>query len=158
MFGAERRDGRNSRSLDSASSASRTICSARDDTALVKVRNMSTTVEAISGKQRRPPRWLNITARVLVVVFVLWAGFVGFMWRIMHRSPEEFGRVMMHLPWEVFLVCPFETMWTQARAGTVHIGDAAPDFALTKLDKTGTVRLSDLNKTQPVVMIFGSYT
>lgn len=106
-----------------------------------------------------PPRgWKKITARALVVVLALWLGFVAFMWRVMHRPPEAFARVMMHLPWEVFLICPFETMWTRARAGTVHIGDAAPDFALAKLDKTGTVRLSELNKTQPVVMIFGSYT
>jgi len=76
----------------------------------------------------------------------------------MHRTPEEFGRVMMHLPWEVFLVCPFETMWTRARAGIVHVGDPAPDFSLSKLDKSSTVRLSELNKAQPVVMIFGSYT
>jgi len=117
---------------------------------------MSTAETPSSPKTRR--RWLRITARVLVVVFVLWVGFVGFMWRIMHRSPEGFARVMMHLPWQVFLICPFETLWTQARAGTVHIGDQAPDFSLTKLDKTGTVRLSELNKTQPVVMIFGSYT
>jgi len=107
-------------------------------------------------KHRR--RWMKITARILVMVFVLWLGFVGFMWRIMHRSPEGFARVMMHLPWQVFLICPFETMWTQARAGNVHVGDPAPDFSLTKLDKTGTLRLSEINKTQPVVMIFGSYT
>src|SRR5205809_4468508 len=119
---------------------------------------MGTTPVATSGNPKRRRRWLKITARVLLVVFVLWVGFVGFMWRIMHRSPEEFGRAMMHLPWQVFLICPFETMWTQARAGTVHIGDAAPDFALTKLDKSGNIRLSELNKTQPVVMIFGSYT
>jgi hypothetical protein len=110
----------------------------------------------IALKPRR--RWMKITARILVVVFVLWLGFVGFMWRIMHRSPEGFARVMMHLPWQVFLICPFETLWTQARAGNVHVGDPAPDFSLTKLDKTGTLRLSEINKTQPVVMIFGSYT
>jgi len=117
---------------------------------------MSTAETPSLPKTRR--RWLRITARVLVVVFVLWVGFVGFMWRIMHRAPEGFARVMMHLPWQVFLICPFETLWTQARAGTVHVGDPAPDFSLSKLDKTGTVRLSELNKTQPVVMIFGSYT
>ena len=80
------------------------------------------------------------------------------MWRVMHRSPEDFGRVMMHMPWEVFLVVPFETLWTRARAGTVQVGDQAPDFSLMKLDKSGTVRLSQLNQAQPVVMIFGSYT
>ena len=119
---------------------------------------MATTPTQITGKPKRPRRWLKITARVLLVVFILWAGFVGFMFRIMHRSPEGFARVMMHLPWQVFLICPFETMWTRARAGTIHIGDAAPDFTLTKVDKSGTVQLSELNKTQPVVMIFGSYT
>jgi len=104
------------------------------------------------------PRWLKITARILVVVFVLWLAFVGFMWRIMHRTPEQFASVMKHLPWEVFLVCPFETMWTQARAGHVNVGDTAPDFTLTKVDKSGVVHLAELNQSQPVVLVFGSYT
>jgi len=103
-------------------------------------------------------RWKRITATILVCLFVLWAGFVTFLWRAMHRSPEDFARVMSHMPWEIFLVVPFETLWTRARAGAVQVGDTAPDFSLTKLDKSGTVRLLDLNKTQPVVMIFGSYT
>ena len=37
-------------------------------------------------------------------------------------------------------------------------GDPAPDFTLTKLDKSGTMQLSELSKKQPVVMVFGSYT
>ena len=119
---------------------------------------MSTTPPPVPAIPKPRGRWKEITARVLVVVFVLWIGFVGFMWRAMYRSPEGFARVMSHLPWEVFLVMPFETLWTQARAGTVHVGDPAPDFSLTKLDKTGSIRLAELNKTQPVVMIFGSYT
>jgi peroxiredoxin len=49
-------------------------------------------------------------------------------------------------------------MWTRARAGTVHPGDIAPDFTLTKLDKTGTIHLAELYKLQPVVLVFGSYT
>ncbi len=119
---------------------------------------MSAETVTIPVKSKLRRRWLKITARVLVVVFILWVGFVGFMWRIMHRTPEQFGRVMMHLPWEVFLICPFETMWTRARAGTVQIGDRAPDFTLTTLDKSGTVHLAELNQSQPVVLVFGSYT
>jgi hypothetical protein len=119
---------------------------------------MSTQATAVPVPSKPRRRWLRITARVLVVVFILWLGFVGFMFRIMHRPPEAFASVMMHLPWQVFLICPFETLWTQARAGTVHVGDPAPDFTLTKLDKSGTVHLSELNQKQPVVMIFGSYT
>jgi len=111
---------------------------------------------AISAKPRG--RWKKITASVLVVVFVLWLGFVGFIWQAMHRPPEAFARVMSHLPWQVFLILPFETLWTRARAGTLNPGDTVPDFSLLKLDKSERIRLSDLSKTQPVVMIFGSYT
>ena len=116
----------------------------------------NTAVSVAPVKLRR--RWIKTTTRVLLVVLVLWAVFVGSMWGIMHRPPEAFARVMMHLPWEVFLVCPFETMWTHARAGTVQVGDPAPDFTLTKLDKTGNIHLAELDKGQPVVLIFGSYT
>ena len=40
----------------------------------------------------------------------------------------------------------------------VNVGDAAPDFTLTKVDKSGAVHLAELNQTQPVVLVFGSYT
>jgi hypothetical protein len=117
------------------------------------------TLPAISpAPARKRGRWTKITATVLAGVFVLWLAFVSFMWRIMHRGPEDFARVMSHMPWQVFLVVPFETLWTRARAGHLHTGDPAPDFALTKLDKSETVRLSDINAKQPVVLIFGSYT
>ena len=120
---------------------------------------MSATENATTVPAKVPRgRWLRITAISLCVTFVLWLGFADYIWRAMHRTPEEFGRVMMHMPWEVFLIVPFETMWTRARAGSVNVGDAAPDFTLTKLDKTGSIQLSELNHTQPVVMIFGSYT
>jgi hypothetical protein len=116
---------------------------------------MTTATETLLKPRRR---WKKITATILAVVFVLWIGFVGFIWRAMHKPPEDFARVMSHMPWQVFLILPFETLWTCARAGTLTPGDTAPDFALMKLDKTERVRLSDLNQKQPVVMVFGSYT
>ncbi len=119
---------------------------------------MSTVATASPALPEKRRRWIAITASVLATVFVLWLVFVGFMWRIMHRAPEDFARVMSHMPWEVFLVVPFETLWTRARAGHLQIGDPAPDFLLSKLDKSETVRLSEINAKQPVVMIFGSYT
>jgi hypothetical protein len=103
-------------------------------------------------------RWKKITAAILAAIFVLWVGLVTFIWRAMHKSPEEFARVMSHMPWEIFLVVPFETLWTRARAGSLNLGDSAPDFSLVKLDKTSTIHLSEVNKAQPVVMVFGSYT
>ena len=115
----------------------------------------ASTITPVSAKKAR---WKKITAAILTGVFALWVAFVTFMWHAMHRPPEDFARVMSHMPWEVFLVVPFETLWTRARAGSLNLGDSAPDFSLVKLDKTATVRLSEINKSQPIVMIFGSYT
>jgi hypothetical protein len=115
----------------------------------------SVIITPVPAKKRR---WKKITAAVLTGMFVLWLAFVSFMWRAMHKPPEDFARVMSHMPWEVFLVVPFETLWTRARAGNLNMGDPAPDFSLVKLDKTAMVHFSAINKAQPVVMIFGSYT
>ncbi len=37
-------------------------------------------------------------------------------------------------------------------------GDAAPDFSLTELDGTTTIRLSDFRGKKPVALVFGSHT
>ena len=117
--------------------------------------NTPTSTPPLPIKKRR---WKKITAGILTGILVLWVGFVAFIWRAMHKPPEDFARVMSHMPWEIFLVVPFETLWTRARAGSLNIGDSAPDFSLLKLDKTSTIRFSEVNKAQPVVMVFGSYT
>jgi len=94
----------------------------------------------------------------LIVVLLGYAAFTAVIWRAMRQPPEAFGRVMARMPSVGYLILPFETLWTQARAGTLHTGDAAPDFSLLKLDKSETVRLSSLTAHQPVVLVFGSYT
>jgi hypothetical protein len=97
--------------------------------------------------------------RVFLVLAVLYLVGGGFIWWSMRQPPETFGRVMSKMPGPVpFLLFPFETLWTRARAGTLNVGDPAPDFALMKLDKSGQVQLSELNQKQPVVLVFGSYT
>jgi len=113
-----------------------------------------------TAKRRWRPssRARQIIKRILATLLAIWMVFVGFIFWAMNQPPEKFGAVMKHMPWPVFLVLPFETLWNHARGGTLHVGDAAPDFTLTKLDKTGTVQLSELSKKQPVVMVFGSYT
>jgi len=101
----------------------------------------------------------KIWLRILVVFVLAYAAFVGYIWWSMHQPPEVFGQVMSKMPAPVvFLAAPFETMWTHARAGRLQPGDPAPDFNLTKLDKTGRVQLSALVAQQPVVLVFGSYT
>lgn len=100
-----------------------------------------------------------ILLHALIVVLALYAAFLGFVWWSMRQPPETFGRVMARMPGPaVFLLAPFETLWTRARAGSLHPGDSAPDFALMKLDKTDRVQLSALTARQPVVLVFGSYT
>jgi hypothetical protein len=96
--------------------------------------------------------------RAAVVLAVLYAVFDGYIWWAMHQTPERFGLVMKRMPAVAYFLVPFETMWTRARAGHLQAGDAAPDFSLTKLDKSATVQLSALTATQPVVLVFGSYT
>jgi hypothetical protein len=101
----------------------------------------------------------DILLRVFIVIFLLWAIASATVYAAMRQPPETFGRFMMHVPGPVaFLALPFETMWMRARAGTLQIGDPAPDFSLTKVDKTGLVQLSSVLAKQPVVLVFGSYT
>ncbi len=96
--------------------------------------------------------------RAAIVLAILYAVFAGYIWWAMHQTPETFGRVMQHMPEVAYFLVPFETMWTRARAGHLQAGDVAPNFTLEKLDKSATVQLSSLTATQPVVLLFGSYT
>ncbi|MGD0178482.1 MAG: hypothetical protein ABSC15_01615 [Terriglobales bacterium] len=96
----------------------------------------------------------------LGAIALLWVFACGALYAIMLQSPETFARVMARIPGPVaFLVLPFETLWMRARAGKLQVGDSAPDFTLTKLDKSAQVQLSAFTaQRQPVVLIFGSYT
>jgi hypothetical protein len=95
----------------------------------------------------------------LLGLILAYFAFGGFVYWAMRQPPEVFGRVMARMPGPVvFILFPFETLWTRARAGNLHAGDPAPDFSLLKVDKTERVQLSALNRRQPVVLIFGSYT
>ena len=90
---------------------------------------------------------------------ILYLACGAFIWWSMRQPPEKFGRVMARIPGPVaFMLFPFETLWTQARAGTLNVGDPAPDFSLQAQDKSATIQLSSLNRQRPVVLVFGSYT
>ena len=103
--------------------------------------------------------WKRIAAAVGVLA-VLWLIGCAFLYRTMKRPPEQFASVMAEIPGPVpFLIFPFETLWTRARAGHLSVGDPAPDFVLTRLDKSAQVQLSSLTaQGRPVALIFGSYT
>jgi len=104
---------------------------------------------------RKPTkRTLSIIA---VVLLLLWGSFLLVIGWAMRQPPEKFGRVMSHMPMPAFFLFPFETMWSNARAGVVQPGDPAPNFRLPTLDHQSEVELSSL-RGKPVVLVFGSYT
>jgi len=101
----------------------------------------------------------RLLIRLLVGLTIGYVCFGAYILWAMRQPPETFSRVMARMPGPVpFLIFPFETAWTHARAGRLHVGDPAPDFSLLKLDKSERVQLSTLNQRQPVVLVFGSYT
>jgi len=95
---------------------------------------------------------------VLAALVAVWLVLVAVVYIEMCRPPEKIAAFMAKVPVPVFLVLPFETLWSRARGGTLHNGDIAPDFDLQTVAKTGSVRLSSLRGVRPVVLIFGSYT
>src|ERR1700730_17169511 len=116
-----------------------------------------------SGERTLSTRRKSVN-RALVLAFVVialvWLLASPALYHIMRQPPETFARFMARLPGPVpFLLFPFETLWTHARAGDLQVGDPAPDFSLMKLDKSASVQLSSLTaEERPVVLIFGSYT
>jgi len=92
------------------------------------------------------------------VLVLAWLCFLGVVYAKMTSPPEQFGAFMAKLPMPFYFVLPFETLWFRARAGTVNVGDAAPDFDLERVDKSSSVRLSSFRGSKPVVLVFGSYT
>ncbi len=96
--------------------------------------------------------------RVVAVLVLCWAVFVALIYREMRRPPGEFAAFMAKMPGIVFLVLPFETLWTEARGGTVGAGAPAPDFTLPPLAGGPAVHLASFRGQRPVVLIFGSYT
>jgi hypothetical protein len=114
----------------------------------------------IGGLLNAKSKMVKITVATLCVLAMLWVACCVALYHVMRQSPEQFGRVMAHIPGPIpFLILPFETLWMRARAGTLQVGSPAPDFLLTKLDKTAQVQLSALTAQQrPVVLVFGSYT
>jgi hypothetical protein len=100
----------------------------------------------------------RLLAWVFAVLVCLWLGFVGYINWAMRQPPEIFGHVMARMPMPAYFLFPFETMWMQARKGTLKVGDAAPDFTVKTLNTKTPVRLASLWAERPVVLVFGSYT
>jgi hypothetical protein len=109
-------------------------------------------------------RILQRLGTLLAIVVLIYGVFLVGIFAVMHQPVERFGRIMSHLPGPLFMVVPFEPMWKTARAGSLNVGDLAPDFRLPTVDTKGKaqegteVQISSFRGRQPVVLVFGSYT
>ena len=101
-------------------------------------------------------------ARILIAclasVVIVYGIASAALYAAMRQTPAEFGAFMSHVPPMAMMVLPFKPLWMSARAGTLQVGDTAPDFALPLLKSDRVVRLSEEYRQKPVVLIFGSYT
>jgi hypothetical protein len=97
-------------------------------------------------------------ARLAAVVGVVYLVFLVSAFAAMRQPPERFGRIMRHVPAPLMMAVPFEPMWNAARGGTLRVGDLAPDFTLSRVDRKSEVQLSAYRGKQPVALVFGSYT
>jgi hypothetical protein len=100
----------------------------------------------------------KIAGMTLAGFVLLYGVLCAALYGAMRQTPERFGAIMSHVPGVAFLVLPFRPFWMVARAGTLSLGDAAPDFELPTIDHKRSVRLSSEYPLKPVVLIFGSYT
>ncbi len=101
---------------------------------------------------------MRFAKRALVVLAILWLASAALIYREMVQPPAVFAAFMAKMPGLVFLVLPFETLWTQARAGTAEVNSLAPDFTLTPLGGGAPVHLASFRGVRPVVLVFGSFT
>lgn len=102
--------------------------------------------------------WMKRGLKIGAAVLILWLAFSAAFFVVMCQPPAVFNHVMAKTPPLAFFVLPFETLWLQARRGTLNTGDLAPDFNLKTADRSAEVRLSSFRGQKPVVLIFGSHT
>jgi hypothetical protein len=101
---------------------------------------------------------IRIAMKALAGLAVLWLIAVAAFYGAMRLPPSRFCDVAARVPPMLMMgVLPFRPLWMHARAGSLQVGDIAPDFDLPRQDKSGNVKLSSL-RGKPVALIFGSYT
>lgn len=102
--------------------------------------------------------WMRRLSIIAAVLGGLYGVLTLGLYCAMSQPPEAFGAIAAHIPMPAFMVLPFRPLWMSARAGSLKAGDPAPDFELATMDHRAKVKLSDVNRERPVVLVFGSYT
>jgi hypothetical protein len=100
----------------------------------------------------------RVTAIVASSCLLAYGALTASLYWLMRQPLDRFGAVMRHVPGVAMAALPFKPIWMRVRAGVIQLGDVAPDFDLPTVDRSRHVRISEAYRTQPVVLIFGSYT
>jgi thiol-disulfide isomerase/thioredoxin len=101
---------------------------------------------------------VRMALKIVAALVVLYVGGAATLFVLMRQSNVVAGKALALLPGPAFMLLPMETMWCEARKGTLAVGQEAPDFDLPTRDGKSRVRLSSLRQAKPVVLVFGSYT
>ena len=102
---------------------------------------------------------MKMLLRIFAVIAVLYATLFAAVGVAMMQPPVRFGQFMKRMPPAlVWGLLPAHSMWMRARAGTLAVGQEAPDFTLPRHKGSGAVTLSSFRGSRPVVLVFGSYT
>jgi hypothetical protein len=102
---------------------------------------------------------IRLIVKLVYLAALAWLLASGALFLSMLLPPTRFAAISGHVPpWLRSDVLPFRTLLSVARGGSLEPGDPAPDFDLPRHDGTGKVRLTSFLGSQPVVLIFGSYT
>ena len=104
------------------------------------------------------PVWMRRLLKIGATALAVWLVLSAALFAVMRQPPIVFNHVMAKTPMVAFLVLPFETLWLQARSGSLRVGDVAPDFTLKTSDRSAEVSLSSFRGQKPVVLVFGSHT
>src|ERR1700691_1341556 len=70
---------------------------------------------------------MRMLRAIVVSLLVLWLLFLGAIYFTMRQPPERFASAIAKLPGPAFMLFPFEPLWFRARAGSLKVGDPAPD-------------------------------
>jgi hypothetical protein len=105
----------------------------------------------------KSPRMRKIL-KIAGVVAALYVLACGVLLAAMYQPPDKFSALMAKMPRPFMYALPFPPLWSIARGGQLHVGDAAPDFSLETVDHKSSVALSSFRGEKPVVLVFGSYT
>jgi thiol-disulfide isomerase/thioredoxin len=104
------------------------------------------------------PDLVRLISKIVAALVVLYLAGAAALFALMRQSNVIAGKALALVPGPAFLVLPMETLWCEARKGSLAVGQKAPDFELATRDGKSRVRLSSLRQTKPVVLVFGSYT